>query len=107
ILNRLTAQRPLQIDATSAYGAKVLGLDPTKVNYATLESPYNSYTHAGLPPTPISNPGADALAAAAKPAAGDWIYYVNIDAAGHLGFYDNATDFTAAQLKCYQNNWGC
>lgn len=107
ILNRLSQHRPLQVDATSAYGAKVEGLDPMKVDYATLVSPYNSYVHAGLPPTPISNPGADALAAAAKPTVGNWLYYVNADAAGHLFFTNDPAAFTAAQLKCFQHNWGC
>ena len=64
ILNRIAARMPLQIDATSAYAAKQLNLDPTKVIYATIDSPYNTYTHDGLPPTPIANPGATALVAA-------------------------------------------
>ncbi len=57
-MNRIAANMPLQIDATSAYAAKLQGLDPTKVQYADIVSPYNTYTHAGLPPTPIGNPGA-------------------------------------------------
>ncbi|MEO8888989.1 MAG: endolytic transglycosylase MltG [Jatrophihabitantaceae bacterium] len=107
ILNRMAIAKPLQIDATSVYGAKVLGLDPTKVVFSQIDSPYNSYTHAGLPPTPISNPGPDALDAAVHPTAGDWTYYVNGDQAGHLYFTNSATAFQAAQQKCYQNNWGC
>jgi UPF0755 protein len=107
ILNRIAAKMPLQIDATSAYGAKLKGVDPTKIIFATFDSPYNSYLHDGLPPTPISNPGAQALAATAAPPAGNWLYYVNSDAAGHLFFTNSMTAFTAAQLKCAQNNWGC
>ncbi|HEX2902298.1 MAG TPA: endolytic transglycosylase MltG [Jatrophihabitans sp.] len=107
ILNRIKAGRPLQIDATSVYGAKVAGLDPSKVTYSTLNSPYNSYTHSGLPPTPIDNPGVASLQAGVNPAPGDWIYYVNGDAAGHLAFFDNEADFQAAAEKCKQNNWGC
>jgi len=42
ILNRLTAHTPLQIDATSAYAAKLAGLDPTHVTYASIDSPYNT-----------------------------------------------------------------
>ena len=56
ILNRIAAHQPLQIDATSAYAAKLQGLDPAKVVYATIDSPYNTYLHAGLPPTPIRIP---------------------------------------------------
>ncbi len=107
ILNRLAAGRPLQIDATSVYGAKIAGLDPAKVRFETLDSPYNSYTHPGLPPTPIDSPGAASLKAAADPAAGDWQWYVNIDAQGHLGFFDDENAFAAAAKTCAQNGWGC
>jgi UPF0755 protein len=107
ILNRLAAGRPLQIDATSVYGAKLAGLDPHQVDYATLNSPYNSYTHPGLPPTPIDNPGASSLQAAVQPATGDWMYYVNGDAAGHLSFFTDETAFLQAVEKCKANGWGC
>jgi UPF0755 protein len=107
ILNRLAAGRPLQIDATSVYGAKLAGLDPKRVDYATLNSPYNSYTHPGLPPTPIDNPGANSLKAAVQPAAGDWMYYVNGDAAGHLSFFTDEDAFLQAVEKCKANGWGC
>ena len=107
ILNRIAAQRPLQIDATSAYAAKLQGLDPTKIVFSQIDSPYNSYTHDGLPPTPISNPGADALAAAVSPTDGNWLYYVNQDAAGHLFFTNDESAFTQAVATCRANNWGC
>ena len=107
ILNRLAAGRPLQIDATSVYGAKLAGLDPKQVDYATLNSPYNSYTHAGLPPTPIDNPGTSSLQAAVQPATGSWMYYVNGDAAGHLSFFTDENAFLQAVEKCKANGWGC
>jgi UPF0755 protein len=107
ILNRIKADRPLQIDATSLYGARVQGLDPKTVNYATLDSPYNTYLHDGLPPTPVSNPGADAMTAAVTPPDGDWMYYVNSDAEGHLFFTDDEAAFTEAVERCRENNWGC
>ena len=107
ILNRLAKKMPLQIDATSAYGAKLLGLDPTKIIFAELKSPYNSYTNDGLPPTPISNPGAEALKGAADPADGNWLYYVNADAAGHLFFTNDEAAFAAAAAKCKAQGWGC
>ncbi len=43
-----------------------------------LDSPYNTYLHPGLPPTPISNPGRQALRAAMEPAPGDWLYFVTV-----------------------------
>jgi UPF0755 protein len=107
ILNHLSAHIPLKIDATSRYGAMVKGLDPSKVVYATIDSPYNSYTHTGLPPTPISNPGAEAMNAAVHPATGDWLYYVNSDAEGHLFFTNDEHAFVRAAEKCRDNNWGC
>jgi UPF0755 protein len=107
ILNRLAAKMPLQIDATSAYAAKLLGKDPTQVTYATIDSPYNTYTHDGLPPTPIASPGDAALAAAVAPASGNWLYYVNSDAQGDLFFTNDEAAFEQAVAKCRANNWGC
>ena len=97
----------LQIDATSVYGAEVLGLDPKKTTYSELDSPYNGSRHAGLPPTPISTPGKDALLGAVDPADGNWRYYVNGDKAGHLFFTDSEAAFAKAVATCRQNNWGC
>jgi UPF0755 protein len=107
ILNRLAADRPLQIDATSAYAAKLKGLDPTKVIYNQVDGPYNSYNHKGLPPTPIGNPGSDAMDGAAAPAAGNWLFYVNGDADGHLFFTNSEAQFQKAVEKCRANHWGC
>lgn len=107
ILNRLAADRALQIDATTRYGAQLNGLDPNKVAYDTYATPYNSYTHRGLPPSPISSPGESAMTAAVHPAAGRWMYYVNGDAQGDLFFTSSPAEFQAAVEKCRANNWGC
>jgi UPF0755 protein len=107
ILNRIAANMPLQIDATSAYAAKLAGLNPAKVIYSQIDSPYNSYTHDGLPPTPIANPGAEAMNGAVHPASGNWLYYVNSDSAGHLFFTNSPQQFQTAVDKCRANNWGC
>lgn len=107
ILNRLAANRKLQVDATSVYGARLLGLDPTKTRHDTLNSPYNTYKIAGLPPTPISNPGAEAMDGAAHPADGNWTFYVNGDAEGHLFFTNSESEFVKAAEKCRANHWGC
>ena len=48
------------------------------------------------------------MSAAAHPAAGNWIYYVNGDAAGHLFFTNSEAAFTArAAARCTANHWGC
>ena len=107
ILNRLAANRPLQIDATSAYASKLAGLDPLRIPYASVKGPYNTYNHGGLPPTPIGNPGADAMDGAAHPASGNWLYYVNGDKAGHLFFTNSEAAFTHAVEVCHAHHWGC
>jgi UPF0755 protein len=59
-------------DVTFIYAAKKLGVEATP----TLESPYNTRIHPGLPPGPISSPGLSALQAVANPAAGDYTYFL-------------------------------
>ena len=107
ILNRLAQNIPLQIDATSAYAAKLRGVDPTNTIYADEKGPYNTYKHNGLPPTPIGNPGADAMSGAAAPDKGNWLFYVNKDSAGHLFFTNSEAAFEQAVHKCVVHHWGC
>jgi UPF0755 protein len=107
ILNRIKINRPLQFDSTSSYACKLAGTPASKCIYHQVVSPYNTYTHSGLPPTPIDNPGAPAMAAAVAPARGDWLYFVNKDAAGHLFFTNSEKAFTKAVATCVKNHWGC
>src|SRR4029077_1314551 len=85
IYNRLHKNMLLQIDATVVYA---LGGEKTRVLYSDLkvQSPYNTYLNKGLPPTPISSPGAAALSAALTPTPGTWLFYVVVDAQGHHAF---------------------
>ena len=85
IYNRLHKNMLLQIDATVVYA---LGGDKTRVLFSDLkvQSPYNTYLYKGLPPTPISSPGAAALHAALNPTPGTWLFYVVVDAQGHHAF---------------------
>jgi UPF0755 protein len=76
IEKRLKAHMPLQIDATVAYGAGVPENQLTKDDFL-IDSPYNTYKYAGLPPTPISNPGLESLAAALSPKETEYIYYLH------------------------------
>lgn len=75
IENRLAIGMRLQMDSTVNYA---LGLQEIQLTQAQLdtESPYNTYTNAGLPVGPIGNPGEAALEAALEPAPGDWLYFV-------------------------------
>jgi UPF0755 protein len=78
IRNRLDISMPLQLDATVHYVKKLRGEIFLSTNSTLIKSPYNTYRNYGLPPTPIGNPGADAIAAALKPADGDWLYFITV-----------------------------
>lgn len=106
VYNRLAANMPLGIDATSLYGARLAGQDPSTIDYSK-PAPYNTRIDTGLPPTPIDNPGRAALTAAVNPARGPWLYYVNGDAEGHLSFTSSESEFEAAVQRCRLNHWGC
>ncbi len=79
--NRLANGQPLQVDSSVTYGAGVSGRSPTAQQLAT-DTPYNTYIHTGLPPTPISNPGASSIAAAAHPANTPNLFFIS-DCSGH------------------------
>lgn len=73
--NRLDRGMPLQVDAVFGYIFNRATYSPS---YADLkvDSPYNTYTHRGLPPSPICNPGLDALQAALTPTKTSYLYYL-------------------------------
>jgi len=75
--NRLAHHMPLQMDSTINYALGRSTLHTTHADTRT-KNPYNTYRYPGLPPTPIDNPGADALKAAGAPPAGDWLYFVTV-----------------------------
>jgi len=75
IYNRLRLGMPLQVDATIEYALPKHKTELT-LRDLRLDSPYNTYEHAGLPPTPIANPGLPSLEAALHPAKTDALYYV-------------------------------
>jgi UPF0755 protein len=76
IYNRLHKRMTLGIDATIRYAFRVPGTESLRESQLNSDSPYNTRKYAGLPPTPIANPGLASLRAAAHPAAGDWLYFV-------------------------------
>ncbi len=75
--NRLRIDMPLQTDPTVIYG---MGDDYTGRllrRHLRIDHPWNTYTRPGLPPTPIANPGRDAMAAAANPETHRYLYFVS------------------------------
>ncbi|MFJ9083212.1 endolytic transglycosylase MltG [Streptomyces sp. NPDC102384] len=87
IYNRLDKGMKLQMDSTINYALNRSTLDTSHADTRT-DSPYNTYDHKGLPPTPIGNPGEDAIGAAIAPPKGDWLYFVTV-APGDTRFTDS------------------
>jgi UPF0755 protein len=89
IYNRLARNMPLDIDATLIYARG----DPKNRSLSDkdklIASPFNTYAHTGLPPTPIASVSAASLKAALAPATTQFLYYVAIDKAGHTAFATN------------------
>ncbi|NYG08277.1 UPF0755 protein [Phycicoccus badiiscoriae] len=88
----------LQMDSTVNFALQKRG-NLTKPQYDSAKSnPYDTYTHKGLPPGPISSPGAKAIEAAAHPTPGPWFYFVTVN-------YDTGeTLFATTQAEHDRNN---
>lgn len=91
---RLAKKMRLQVDAPFAYD---IGKNSTTLTQDDLEidSPYNTYLHYGLPPTPITNPGLDAIDAALHPETSPYFFYLS-DKAGVIHY---AKTFTEHKLN--------
>ena len=85
-VNRLCLGMLLQTDPTVIYaltnGKEDLNRPLTRKDLS-IDSPYNTYKYAGLPPTPICNPGKDAIYAAAHPSETLYLYFVASGNGGH------------------------
>jgi cell division protein YceG involved in septum cleavage len=115
IYNRLKKGMPLGIDATIYYALELETGIPTYTKELTeaqlqLNSPYNTRTHTGLPPTPISNPGLASIEAAGHPAPVAYLYYVlAADGCGEHTFSTTLAKFeadAAAYQGAVRNNGG-
>ncbi len=73
--NRLAKDMPLQVDAVFGY---IFNRETYSPSFSDLkvDSPYNTYTHRGLPPGPINNPGLDSIEAALNPTPSKYLYYL-------------------------------
>ncbi len=108
IYNRLAQNMPLGVDATLCY---LKDERPCVLHQSDLtsNSPYNTRTKTGLPPTPIANVSKASLDAALNPDTGDELYYVldpNLPPGQHF-FTDNAAAFQAAKQRCHDAGLGC
>jgi UPF0755 protein len=96
IYNRLARGTPLQMDSTVLYAEGRDGGPVTPADEAT-PTPYNTYLHVGLTPTPICFPSALALHAALHPPAGDWLYFELTARDGTETFSETFAGQTAAE----------
>ena len=80
---RLKAGMALQSDATVNY---VTGKSLVQPTFADIEidNPYNTYRYRGLPPSPISNPGLNAIMAAIEPTSNDYYYFLTAENTGEV-----------------------
>jgi uncharacterized YceG family protein len=99
IYNRLRLGMPLGIDATIRYGRNVPGTEPLKQSDLESDDPYNTRKRRGLPPTPITNPGLDAMKAAANPARVDYLYFVRKGDSKRHFFTASQSEFCQASLE--------
>ncbi|PIE83330.1 MAG: aminodeoxychorismate lyase [Candidatus Contendobacter odensis] len=83
-IRRLRKGMRLQTDPTVIYGLGEEFDGNIRRRDLRTDTPYNTYTNKGLPPTPIALPGAGALAAAVNPAHGDALYFVATGDGGHV-----------------------
>ncbi|WP_421858272.1 endolytic transglycosylase MltG [Oceanicaulis sp.] len=85
-VNRMRRGMRLQSDPTIIYGiteGEPLGRGIRRSELDSTSNPYNTYQIDGLPPTPIANPGRDAIAAVLNPPEGEYYYFVADGTGGH------------------------
>ena len=103
IYNRLNQGMKLQLDSTVFFAMGKFGIQATDQDLRT-NSPYNTYLHTGLPPTPIDSPGAAAIKAALHPAHGKFLYFVTVDPKKKITkFTASATVFEQLRAELAQN----
>jgi UPF0755 protein len=103
--NRLGLHMPLQCDPTTVYAALLDNRYRGVIHKSDLASTnaYNTYAHAGLPPGPIANPGAESLKAALHPANSDFLYFVaKGDGSGHHNFSRTLSEHKTAVSRFRQ-----
>ncbi len=103
LVNRLRKNMLLQFDPTIIYGLGAQYQGKIYKKDLTTDTPYNTYMHKGLPPTPIAMPGLGAIRAAAHPAQHDFYYFVATGDGSHQ-FTTNLQDHYEAVEKAEQKH---
>lgn len=103
-INRLRRGMRLQSDPTVIYGLGSRYDGTIHTRDLTTDTPYNSYTRSGLPPTPVALPGLESLLAAVQPEQTDDLYFVATGKGGHhfsktLAQHDAALRVYLARLR--------
>jgi UPF0755 protein len=98
---RIALGIPLEVDSSFRY---ILATTTQNLTPADLQvdSPYNSYMHAGLPPTPISNPGLASIIDAITPTATPYLYFLS-DGEGNMHYAATLAQQDANEAKYLQN----
>jgi len=98
---RLQRGMRLQTDPTVIYGMGSAYNGRIRRIHLTTDTPYNTYTRAGLPPTPIAMPGRAALEAAAHPAQGNSLYFVALGDGSGAHTFSATLDEHNAAVRAY------
>ncbi len=99
-VRRLDKHMLLQTDPSVIYGMGARYTGNIRRSDLTTDTPYNTYTRSGLPPTPIALPGKPAIEAALHPAAGDALYFVARGDGSHV-FASSLAEHNR-NVDCYQ-----
>jgi UPF0755 protein len=99
-VRRLQTRMLLQTDPTVIYGMGESYAGNIHKSDLTTDTPYNTYTRQGLPPTPIAMPGKPAIEAALHPAAGSELYFVAKGDGTHV--FSSTLDEHNRNVACYQ-----
>ncbi|WP_426689162.1 endolytic transglycosylase MltG [Rhodanobacter ginsengiterrae] len=99
-VRRLQDHMLLQTDPSVIYGMGTTYAGNIRKSDLTTDTPFNTYTRPGLPPTPIALPGKPALVAALHPAAGDALYFVARGDGGHV--FAKTLEEHNRNVDCYQ-----
>ena len=100
-VRRLQIGMRLQTDPTVIYGMGAAYAGNIRRSDLTTDTPYNTYTRAGLTPTPIAMPGKAALRAATNPAKGDALYFVAVGDGSGRHVFSASLDAHNAAVREY------